>query len=459
MYRSVGVARCAALFTALGVLCFTPAAAASPVELFGFGSHHAGRMGAVAADATDFAATYYNPAGLGFADTKRFTIGVLASASNLQVNGERQSVSEPFGLVLGANAPAPLGGPLKDRLFVGVGLYLLPRTATQVIAHFPDEPFFPYYDNRTQRVVLLPGVAVRITDDLTVGAAANALATLSGSIRASEGATRAVEARIDEKIPTVARLNAGLRYRAPFAPGLSFAAAYRQEFSIPFQTVAETSVAGEPINISIAADGVYTPTQYIAGTSYRRGHNQVGLDLTWSRWSGYGGPFVTVRSELPLVGPLAGELPDVPFKDTIGVRVGGQVLATGAANYRVLLRGGYGFETSPVPANQAGVTNLLDGYKNTVSLGLGIELPHWLGKHTVRIDVHAAAQLVGTRTMSKQIIDGGADYDPYAGLRDEVTDDPAAPETQGAQISNPGYPNIRSEGQMFSGGFTVEISL
>ncbi len=453
------MARNFALVAVALVLFGTVPAHASPVELFGFGSHHAGRGDAVSADATDFAANYYNPAGLAFGEGKRFTIGIMGSISNLQANDVRQPISEPVGLVVGASTPAPLGGVLKDRLFVGFGLYLLPRTATQVIANFPDEPFFPYYDNRTQRVVLLPGFAVRITNDLSIGFAANALATLAGNIKASEGATRAVEARIDEKIPTVARVNAGLRWRTPFVKGLSLALAYRQEFSIPFSTIAETSVAGEPIDITIEADGVYTPTQYIAGASYRKQRNQVGVDVNWSRWSGYGGPYVTVRSELPLVGPLAGELPEVPFKDTIAIRVGGQVGIATASKAVLLLRGGYGFETSPVPGKQSGVTNLLDGYKNTVTVGVGIELPNALGKHSVRVDFHARAQLVGGRTLTKEISAGGDDYNPFDSLRDEVTDDPATPETLGAQISNPGYPNIRSSGQMFSGGFSVEISL
>jgi len=449
----------AQVVVAVVVLCFTAEAQASPVELFGFGSHHAGRNGAVSADATDFGATYYNPAGLAFGNGKRFNIGMLGSFSNLQANDVRQEVTEPIGLVVGASTPAPLGGVLKDRIFLGFGLYLLPRTATQVIAHFPDEPFFPYYDNRTQRVVILPGIAVRVLDSLSIGVSANALATLAGNIQASEGATRAVEARIDEKIPTVARLNAGLRWRPPMVRGLSLALAYREEFSIPFSTIAETSVAGEPIDIVIAADGVYTPTQYVAGGSYRRGRNQVGLDVTWARWSGYGGPYVDVRSELPLVGPLAGNLPDVPFKDTIGIRLGGQLQLASTKRSTLLLRGGYGFETSPVPANQAGVTNLLDGYKNTVTLGFGIALPKALGKHDLRIDFHVQAQVVAGRKMDKQIVANSDEYDPYGGLRDEVTDDPATPATLGSQISNPGYPNIRSSGQMFSGGFTVEISL
>jgi hypothetical protein len=165
---------------------------------------------------------------------------------------------------------------------------------------------------------------------------------------------------------------------------------------------------------------------------------------------------VVVESELPLIGPLAGQLPDVPFKDTIAVRTGGE-LAVGEA---VRLRGGYGFETSPVPARQTGVTNLLDGPKHTVGLGAGFGWRTAKGKR-VRLDLHVQAQLVGARTLHKEIFDesGDQEYDPWTSLRDEVEDDTQSPETLGSQISNPGYPDLDSGGQVFSGGLTLEAEL
>jgi long-subunit fatty acid transport protein len=437
-------------------LCGSSArASANPAEVFGFGSRNAGRGGAVAATVTDFAAGYYNPAGLAFGTGKQLTLGALGSVSNLHINDERVGISEPLGFAFGVTLPAPLGGPLAHRFVVGFGMYALPGTVAQIIARLPDEAFYPYYDNRTQRVVILPALAARITDELSVGVAANFLATLSGRVTASEGATRALEARVDEQIPAVARLNAGVRWEPDRVRGLGLAVAYRQAFSIPFATVAETMVAGEPINLDIAAAGQYTPTQVVAAAAWRIDRAEVELDLTWSNWSAYPGPFVAVKSELPLVGPLAGELPDVPFADTISARVGGEVMVDPART--IALRAGYSFETSPVPAEQPGVTNLLDGYKNTVSVGLGVRLPRVLNGHDVRVDLHAQAQLVAGRTLTKVITPDGEPYDSFGGLRDEVTDQPGDPASAGAQISNPGYPNISSGGEVYSGGISVEL--
>lgn len=441
--------------TALTLVVANGRVRANPAEVFGFGSRNAARGGAVAATIDDFAAGYYNPAGLGFSTGKHLSVGALASMSNLHINDERSEISEPFGFTFGVTLPAPLGGPLANRFVIGFGMYALPGTVAQIIARLPDEPFYPYYDNRTQRVVILPALAARLTDELSIGVASNFLATLNGRVTASEGATRALEARVDEQIPSIARLNAGVRWQPLTVPHLSLALAYRQSFSIPFATVAQTRVAGEPINLDIAAVGQYTPTQVTAAAAWRSERAEIGLDVTWGNWSAYPGPFVQVKSELPLVGPLAGQLPEVPFSDTVGVRVGGEVLID--SERTVALRGGYAFETSPVPAQQTGVTNLLDGYKNTVSTGLGLRLPRALDGREVRFDLHVQAQLVADRTMSKVITPSGEPYDSFAGLRDEVTDQPGDPASAGAQISNPGYPSISSGGEVYSAGFSVEV--
>lgn len=415
--------------------------------MFGFGSREAGIAGAAAASANGFSAGHYNPAGLAFGEGKRVDFGFLAAASNLEANGERHELSDSIGVVFGATTPAPLGGVLKDRLHVGVGLYLLPTTVARVIAHTPDEPFFPYYDNRTQRLVVLPTVAARLTDRLAVGFSLNLLAGLSGQVIAAEGPTRAIEARVDEEIFTTARVNLGARFRA--TPELDVALVYRQAFSVPFSTVTDNEVAGEPIDLDIRAEGLYTPHQVVLGGAYRVAAVELTLDATYARWSDYPGPFVHVESELPLVGPLAGELPAVPYDDTIGVRAGLEWRGT-----QLVLRGGYGFETSPIPAEQPGVTNLLDGPKHTFAAGVG-----WafcLGGKRMRLDAHLQAQVVGGRTLHKEVAEDPA---PFDALRDEVVDDPSEPSTQGVQISNPGYPSIESGGQVFSSGLTLEVLL
>lgn len=427
-------------------------ARANPIELFGFGSRHAAHAGAGIADVDDLGATWMNPAGLA-SGRRTLTTGFLGAVSNLRVDDRRLPLSQPGGGLFGVTLPAPLGGPLAGRLGLGLGMYILPTTIVRISARLPDEPFFPYYQGRAERLVVVPGIGVRVTDDLDVGVAANFLAGLGGGIEAGEGATRALEARVDEVVPAVARLIAGVRWRA--RPTITVAAVYRQRFEVPFSTIARTEVAGEPIDLDLRATGQFSPHQVALGTTWHPDGGALHLDLGYARWSSYPGPFVEVGSALPLVGPLAAELPAVPWRDTFSARLGGDL----ALSPTLVGRAGYGFETSPVPASQPGVTNLLDGPKHTVGLGLAHTWRRGVGGKPITLAVHGQVQLVGTRTLVKVILPAGTEGGSFDGLRDEVTDDPQEPATQGAQISNPGYPSLESGGQVFSGGLTIEVGL
>ncbi len=331
-------------------------------------------------------------------------------------------------------------------------MYVLPGSIARIIARFPDEPFYPYYQGRTERLVIVPGVGVRIARGVEVGVAANIMAGLGGALEASEGSTRALDTRVDEKVPGVARLIAGAAWQPLDA--LRVGLVFRQRFDVPFSTRAEIEVAGEPIDLDLRAAGQFSPTQLAAGVAWITRAATVSVDATFARWSASPGPFVEVKSELPLAGPLAAELPSVPWKDTFGGKIGVEAPLGDA----VILRGGYAFETSPVPAKQPGVTNLLDGPHHTIAAGVGLVHTRVTGKR-VRVDLHLQTQLVQGRTLRKSVFAAGEDGDSFDGLRDEVTDDANDPATQGAQISNPGFPRIDSGGQVFAGGLTVEIEL
>jgi hypothetical protein len=432
--------------TTLTILGLAGTSHGSPADVFGLGSRAAGVGGAAAAWIDDFSAGHYNPAGIAFAERGTLTVGALGSRALLSINTDDYELPEPVGVLLGAAGPAPLHGPLSGRVHVGLGLYVIPQTILRITARLPDEPFYPYYDNRTQRLMVLPFLAVRVRSDLAVGLAVNTLAGVGGSVLAFQGPTRALEPRVDEEIPPRLRLNAGVRWQP--APAHQVALVFRQAFSVPFSTVADTEVAGEPLALDIRAEGLYTPDQVVAGYALRTGSLAAALDVTWARWSAYTGPYVRVTSDLPLVGALAGSTPAVPFRDTFGTRAGVEKQLGPA-----FVRGGWAFETSPVPAHQPGVTNLLDGPKHTFSLGLG-----WaVGR--LRLDLHGGAQVVGQRTLVKRIAGPDESPSPFEGLRDEVLDNPNAPETLGVQISNPGYPSLDGGGVVLSAGLSVELAL
>src|SRR5262249_8367953 len=149
--------------------------------------------------------------------------------------------------------------------------------------------------------VVLPALAVRLTDWLSIGVGLNFLAGLSGKVDTSAGAARTLEPRIDEKIFATVRLHAGLQLDSgPFAFGLAF----RQGFSVPFTTSTNNAVAGEQIDIAIDAEGLFTPDEVWAGVAWTHQSVRLSLDAGWLRWSAWRGPYVTVSSVLPVAGPF-----------------------------------------------------------------------------------------------------------------------------------------------------------
>ena len=411
-------------------------AAASPFEVLGLTSRYAGQANAGVASVDDAAALYYNPAGLVARPGGDVSIGIIAGYANLERGG---SLADPAAAQLAIRAPLPMRGALRNRIVVGIALHLLPHDIAHIIAPAPDQPYYPYYGDRMSRIVVLPGVAARF-GRLAIGVSIDVLGGLVGSLSATEGATRAIDASADERIPTVARAIVGATWQ--ITPSFRVGAVFRRRFEVPFATSAHAIVAGEPIDLGVTASGQFTPHQLAAGVAWARCGHVVSFDARYARWADYPGPFVVVASRLPLVGDVPALSPRVPFRDTYGARVG---IESRWGTW--IARGGYGFETSAVPAQQTGVTNLLDGPRHTFALGVGRA---W-GR--LRVDAHIQLQYVQHRAIAKVLDDNLGTYDPFTSLRDEDRDTP------GLQITNPGFPGIASGGEVVSGGVTMGMGL
>ncbi len=456
MLRSLAVRR---LCLIAALACATSSARASVPDVFGLGSAESAVCGASVARVHDFSAGFYNPAGLTGVAAPEATIGVVGFGSQLQIAtpAARRTVAiaDPVGIVVGGAAPIPFGGFLADRLFVGIALYIVPDQIVRVIARSPEEAFFPLYDNRTQRLVVLPSLAARLWRGVSIGLAFNYLAGLGGRVSSADGATRAIEARVDEAIFSHLAVNAGVRWQATRA--LALGLTYRQAFGVPFNTISHNTVAGQPIDLDVDAEELYTPHELVLGGALQLPKRILAsLDLQWSHWSDWRGPYVTVTSQLPLVGAIDARPPAVGFTDTFSLRAGVEWLAVDGRHAQVRVRGGYGFETRAAPSVQTGVTNLLDGPKHRLAMGAGLA---WrLFGFSSRLDAHAQFDILQPTTLRKTVAAAGSHPDPSQALVDEVPDNPAQPQTLGAQISNPGYPSVTGSGFVWALGFTFTVS-
>jgi long-chain fatty acid transport protein len=381
-------------------------ATASVGDVFGLGSRSAALANAATALAEGFEATYYNPARI--EGPPRFSLGILAAGSLLSANGVRKPIEDPLGIVIGATAPLPLGGALRDRIHVGLGLFLLPDKIVREIGRAPADPHFPLFDNRTQRVVILPAVSFRLHPKLSLGIAANVLAALGGAVNVREGPLRGLDARVDEDLLTTFAVNAGISIRP--TPFFTIALAFREEFSLPFFTNAETTVAGNRFELNLRARTLFEPATASLGTAIEVTHGlTLAFDLAYKRWSRFPGGLVQVTGALPLpVGPvseipLVPPLPEARFRDIFAVRTGVEWRAWTRGAWGLDLRGGYGFEPSPVPP-QTEATSYVDGEKHTVSVGAGLTRS---GRFA--LDAHLMLQLLGSTRVERSagVLEGG----------------------------------------------------
>lgn len=437
--------RTRALLTLLGVSGAARVASASGADVFGMGSEAIARGGAMTAVSTGYEATFYNPAGLAFGERRELSIGYLRILSDLEIqtqSGTRdQKIEDPDLMVLGVALP------LGERVAVGFASYVLPTTIIRVIANSPEDPFFPYYANRTQRLLLMPGVAVKPFDWVAVGVGVNYLAGLGGSASAAEGPTREVEASVSEELPPAAALHAGVRVQPTDELAVGFA--YRQAFSAPYYTDTTNVVAGAALDVSVEAKAVETPEELAFGVAYDAKPLALSFDATWARWSESQGPYVRVTALVAGV-RIDQPPPRNPYRDVVNLRWGAEWDHEVSDATTLSYRFGQFFEPSIIE-DQTGRTNLIDGAKLGWSAGLGVRTTRLLPL-PLRFDFHAQAISVRSRRYEKRLsAPEDARDDPYA-LADE---DPAP----GLQIANAGYPSISGGGRVYTLGAVMTLEL
>lgn len=424
---------------------------AGPFELWGTGPDSMAELGARAARADDGSSAFYNPSGLAFGQGLRLSAAPLFAVSALSVQGQPHSLQNPFGIAFSFDATVPFEAPLDSKIRIGLQAYLMPSSALHFIVKRSDEAQFPYYDNRTQRLVLLPALAVRLHKNWSAGLALNVLGGVTGNADVRPGASRAPEPNIVVEAKTQVALHAGIRWQ--IAPNLSMALAYRQRFSVPaqLQTQAEIGGVGMLVNVE-AREALFDPHTIVWATSMRLKNITMELDAAYMRWSDYPGPLVDVSAVLPGV-LIASRNPPPLFKDTLSARLSGQYpieFKLGQQPAKLISRGAFGFEPSILKGTRQGHTNFVDGHKTMIGLGSELQIQEWIFK-SFRIGAGLGAHFL-SGTQSKKVVCQAA---PCADSTVFGADGAHPAE----DIQNPGYPALHSEGSvwMFSLGVGADL--
>ena len=174
--------------------------------------------GAVAADVTDFSATYYNPAGLVGAPGVELSIGYVAAHNGLLINDQDSDVDPLRGLVGGLVVPGKIWGlPFA----IGVATYLPDKGLSHIEAHRQEVPRWELYDTRPSLIFLATNLAIEPVSWLQIGGGVAYLAATRGrfGIRGQADVLHPYDSQlehaVDAHFPVIRDPQAGARVTLP----------------------------------------------------------------------------------------------------------------------------------------------------------------------------------------------------------------------------------------------------
>jgi long-chain fatty acid transport protein len=428
-------ARLALSLAPVALVALSSEAAASAPGTYGLGSRQAALAGAATADATDFSACFYNPAGLTSARGLELSVGYMYADNRLRMNGRDNDVADISGIAAGIVAPGKIAGvPFA----FGIGAYLPDDGLSRIRALRQETPRWELYNDRSLILFLSAHLAVRPLPWLEVGGGLAFLAATRGrfAIRGEANVLRpydsALEHEVDADLTSVRYPIAGVRAKLWDYGYLGVA--YRGESKLDLSLEANldgvVDFAGidVPLRYTLATRTIaaFQPQQAVFGLSFQKVPGlRVNVDLAWVNWSAYDSPTARTRAHLEAEPPPGTpvDLPEDPrpttvippaFEDRLVPRLGAEyVLGFGARRkvsgseearplVQIPVRAGYAYERSPVP-DQTGRTNFVDTDRHTLALGAGFTLnaPGKILPGTLRLDVHAALSILPERVITK----------------------------------------------------------
>jgi long-chain fatty acid transport protein len=431
------------LALACALVASAPALArANEADTYGLGSRATAMGSAVAADAPDFSANYYNPAALVGARGPSLSIGYVYAWNHLAVDGQDNKVSNVHGIVGGLALPGKL---LGIPFAFGLGLYLPDSGISRVKALRQETPRWALYDERASIIFLSASLAVRPVRWLELGGGLAFLASTRGSFEITGSADilhpydSQLRHEVNADLASVRYPQLGARAHID---GFGFVGlVYRGHTQIKLALDAHLQGAVNfagldvPLLYDLASRTVnaFLPQQFVVGVSFQRVKNlHLNADFTFVNWAAFESPTAVTTSNLQVQLPpgVPISLPPNPkptvvippgFSNRLVPRFGVEYVIAAAGGMRhvegedgdrraleIPVRAGYVYERTPVPA-QTGVTNFVDADRHTFSLGAGLTLnaPGSVLAGSLTLDVHAQYSVLPERITHK---DNPADF-------------------------------------------------
>ena len=370
---------------------FSPVQArASLFEYWGFSPRAVAMSGALTAEANDFSAVFYNPAMLVLSD--EVNVGVAFDLTRTDAWVTPRSLDKaldctycaPDGAAMGVDLGllVPLGGKLKNRLAVGVGMHLPTNNLVAIRSADPKRPFWYQWHNSPDRLVVFLGAGARITDHVTLGLGAQMLGDLTGTgadVRVDLFSKQATHREVRSDLAAAISPNAGLYWQA--LPELRLGLSWRGEFKHQYVLPADIYLEGVGLlALQVSGYNHYTPHSINLGAAWDPSVDlTLAVDLSYQVWSTAPSPYTRIHVDLS--GETLAALgldeamdldtleTDAPpgFEDTLSVRAGMEY----RLSERFAARGGLSFHPTPVPRQVQPGSNILDSDALGVSGGFG----------------------------------------------------------------------------------------
>lgn len=394
----------------LGVLFLVamslPAFGSGFPDTYGIGARAISLGGAFTAVADDYAAAYYNPAGLGLQTGNHFTIDYLYTSPQIDVeklSGGKLVTTTASGAV--RNNPTEYrGGKGLDLQIPVMGLTLdvneivnIPRSIKfgavismpeknnsmyRILSYPPDQPHFFRYGNDISRITLVLSMGAEIVPKLVyAGLGVQSMLYGDGKIRI-DGVTASnaqedknVVAQVDQAALMENNLVAGIMI-TPLEQRLKIGYAYKDEQQVELDPIVnlvqmditDTTDLGLPMVMGLVA--FYCPPEHSLGVSYSFEKLMVSAEADLQQWSKYRyAPADRLKynpANLAPAGPLVGIEKGKPdFDDTLNLRLG--------LEYKPLkdlsLTFGYCRQPTPIPNQSGRISNYIDMDKDIFALG------------------------------------------------------------------------------------------